>query len=125
MSCPGVVADKAQLRLGFRISGRTRDDWQNLVAITWYRPDLRDSVPPVLHLPNGDNTISPVRMCLNVLAGYDELDWRARNLWVQGFWSDEHYEAALESNEAGRRETRTALASAHAWESKRRAGGDV
>lgn len=125
MSCPGVVADKAQLRLGFRISGGNRADWQNLVAITWYRPDLRDSVPPVLYLPNGGTTISPVRMCLNVLAGYDELDCRARNLLEQGFWNDEQYESALKSHADGRRETRTALISAYAWESQRRAGGDV
>jgi hypothetical protein len=116
-----TLTAKAADQAAFSISGtKTRGDWENLVPVAWYRPDLRDSIPPVLYLPSGATTISPVRMCLNVLAGYDELDWRDWNLWRQGFWSLEQYEAALQANEAGREETRKRLLSAYAWEAERR-----
>jgi hypothetical protein len=116
-----IPTDKASAQLAFRISGRkTRDDWRSLVPVAWFRPDVRDSVPPVLHLPNCETTISPARMCINILAGCDELDWRDWWLWKQGFWSDEQYRLALEANEASRQETREALRSAYAWEAQRR-----
>jgi hypothetical protein len=117
---PTIRNDKAADKAAFRISGRTRGDWENLVPSVWFRPDFRDSVPPVLHLPNGGTTISPVRMCINVLAGYDELDGRDWALWRQGFWGDEQYEQALAANEAARKRTHVALVSAYAWESRRK-----
>jgi hypothetical protein len=118
-----ILACETPLRRGFRISGGTRSDWANLTIVQWFRPDLRDSVPPILHLPNGSSTISPVRMHLNVLAGYDELDARDWNLWRQGFWCDQQYEAALEANKVGREQTRKRLLSAYAWEAERRKRG--
>lgn len=119
-----ILTAKAADKAAFSISGRkTRGDWENLVPVAWFRPDLRDSVPPILYLPSGATTISPVRMCLNVLAGYDELDWRDWNLWRQEFWGDEQYEQGLAANETGRLETRKRLLSAYTWEAERRKRG--
>lgn len=119
MITPTVPTREARLSPGFRISGETRTDWDNLVPAQWFRPDLRDSVPPILHLPNGETTISPVRMCLNVLAGYDELDAHCRWLWEQGFWTTEQYVSSLMEHEAGRSAVRVALVTAYEWEAAR------